>query len=61
MGANIDNISRNGYEWGLCLFDVTTLKFYLGKIEEDSTIFVPKSQSSQTTDSTFNKIKTIYS
>ena len=59
LGDNIDNISRTGYEWGICLFDVTTLKFYLGKIEEDSTKFVPKSQGSQTTDVSFNKIKTI--
>ena len=59
FGDNMDNISRTGYEWGICLFDVTTLKFYLGKIEEDSTKFIPMSQSSQTTDSTFNKIKTI--
>jgi DNA mismatch repair ATPase MutS len=54
-----DNISKNGYEWGICLFDVTTLKFYLGKIEEDSAKFIPKSQSSQTIDNTFNKIKTL--
>ena len=59
FNENMDNISRIGYDWGICLFDVTTLKFYLGKIEEDSSKFIPRSQSSQTTDSTFNKIKTI--
>ena len=56
---NMDGIPRNEYEWGICLFDVTTLKFYLGKVEEDSTKFVPKSQGSQTVDNSFNKIKTI--
>ena len=59
FGGNMDCISRTGYEWGLCLFDVTTLKFYLGKVEEDATTFIPRSQGSQTTDSSFNKIKTI--
>ena len=56
---NLDNISRTSYEWGICLFDVTTLKFYLGKIEEDESKFIPHSQSSQTGDNSFNKIKTI--
>ena len=56
---NLDNITRTGYEWGICLFDVTTLKFYLGKIEEDDTTFIPHSQGSQTIDNSFNKIKTI--
>ena len=56
---NFDNISRTSYEWGICLFDVTTLKFYLGKIEEDESKFIPHSQSSQTGDNSFNKIKTI--
>ena len=56
---NLDNISRTSYEWGICLFDVTTLKFYLGKIEEDESKFIPHSQGSQTGDNSFNKIKTI--
>ena len=56
---NFDNISRTSYEWGICLFDVTTLKFYLGKIEEDESKFIPHSQGSQTGDNSFNKIKTI--
>jgi DNA mismatch repair protein MSH6 len=56
---NLDNISRTSYEWGICLFDVTTLKFYLGKVEEDESKFVPHSQGSQTGDNSFNKIKTI--
>ena len=59
LGSHIDCFSRTVYEWGICLFDVTTLKFYLGKIEEDSSKFIPRSQGSQTTDNTFNKIKTI--
>ena len=56
---NIDAISRTSFEWGICLFDVTTLKFYLGKIEEDESKFIPHSQGSQTGDNSFNKIKTI--
>ena len=56
---NLDNITRTGFEWGICLFDVTTLKFYLGKIEEDDSTFIPHSQGSQTIDNSFNKIKTI--
>ena len=40
---DMDNISRNGYEWGICIFDVTTLKFYLCKIEEDAVKFIPHS------------------
>ena len=59
LGENMENASRTGYEWGICLFDVTTLKFYLGKVEEDTIKYIPKSQGSQSTDSTFNKIKTI--
>ena len=59
LNTNIDYVSRAVYEWGICLFDVTTLKFYLGKIEEDSSKFIPRSQGSQTTDTSFNKIKTL--
>ena len=59
FGDNIDCISRTGYEWGICLFDVTTLKFYLGKVQEDAAKFIPRSQGSQTADNSFNKIKTI--
>ena len=39
------------YEWGICIFDVTTLKFYLGKITEDFNL------NSDTEN--FNKLKTI--
>ena len=59
MGDYMECSSRVTYEWGICLFDVTTLKFYLGKIEEDVVKFIPHSQGSQTTDKSFNKIKTI--
>ena len=31
---NFENRYKTSIEWGVCLFDVTTLKFYLGKIEE---------------------------
>ena len=56
---NFENKYKTSIEWGICLFDVTTLKFYLGKIEENDDKFIPHSQSSQTDENSFNKIKTI--
>ena len=59
MCENMECSSRVTYEWGICLFDITTLKFYLCKIEEDAVKFIPHSQGSQKTYNSFNKIKTI--
>ena len=58
LNDNDEIISKTYIEWGICLFDVTTLKFYLGKIEEDESIFIPHSQSCQTGENSFSKIKT---
>ena len=43
MGDYMECSSRVTYEWGICLFDITTLKFYLCKIEEDAVKFIPHS------------------
>ena len=42
-----NNNNNKIFEWGICIFDVTTLKFYLGKISENSD------------SENFNKLKTI--
>ena len=60
LSQDIENISRNcGIEWGICIFDITTLKFYMGKIQEDDNKFLPKSQSTQSCENSYSKIKTI--
>ena len=56
---NFETKCKASIEWGICLFDVSTLKFYLGKIEEEDDKFIPHSQTSQTDENSFNKIKTI--
>ncbi len=69
LGDPIENINFNNTQlkWGICLFDVTTLKFYLGQIIEDLQSFSTKSNQSQTQTQTqssylsninFNKLKT---
>ena len=45
--------------FGICIFDITTLQFYLGKIEEDPPKFTPKSQTSQMNESNYSKIKSL--
>lgn len=45
--------------WGICIFDITTLQFYLGKIEEEKAKFSPKSQTSQSNESNYAKMKSL--
>ena len=45
--------------WGICIFDITTLQFYLGKIEEEPSKYTPKSQASQINESTYAKMKSL--
>ena len=49
----------NKLTWGICIFDVTTLQFYLGKIEEDQPKFLPKTQTSQKNESNYIKMKSL--
>ena len=49
----------NTLTWGICIFDVTTLQFYLGKIEEDQPKFLPKTQTSQKNESNYLKMKSL--
>ena len=51
------NISPRQIIWGICIFDITTLQFYLGKIEEEPPKFTPKSQTSQINESNYSKLK----
>ena len=45
--------------WGFCIFDITTLQFYLGKIEEDPQKYSPKTQKSQRNENSYSKIKSL--
>jgi len=45
--------------WGICIFDITTLHFYLGKIEEEPPKFTPKTQTSQKNESNYANIKSL--
>lgn len=45
--------------WGITIFDITTLQFYLGKIEEDPPKFIAKSQTSQINESNYSKLKSL--
>ena len=53
------NISPRQIIWGICIFDITTLQFYLGKIEEEPPKFTPKSQTSQINESNYSKLKSL--
>ena len=69
QNTNLANISKNKFcisifkmpsqIWGICIFDITTLQFYLGKIEEEKSKFLPKTQTSQKDESNYNKIKSL--
>ena len=45
--------------WGITIFDITTLQFYLGRIEEEPPKFTPKSQTSQINESNYSKLKSL--
>ena len=53
------NISPRQIIWGISIFDITTLQFYLGKIEEEPPKFTPKSQTSQINESNYSKLKSL--
>ena len=66
---NLSNVAKNKFcisifkmpnlIWGICIFDITTLQFYLGKIEEDPPKYSPKTQASQKNESDYIKMKSL--